>query len=137
MQKIIIKIARGLIAVISGYAVIVAGTILAFEVWLGGIGYYKSPVSVLLIASVAAFISGFAGGFAAAWIGGKPYLVFAAGVAIFLIADSIFVISSGKSPDPVWYDLFGAMTLMAAAIIGGYVKQLLSARPLPIGETLS
>jgi hypothetical protein len=61
MRNKVLRAARSLAAVIAGYAVIVAGTILAFEVWLGGVGYYKSSTPVLAVASLAAFASGLGG----------------------------------------------------------------------------
>ena len=126
MRNKVLRAARSIAAVVAGYAVIVAGTILAFEVWLGGIGYYKSSTQVLAVASLAAFVSGFCGGYVAAWLGGRPQLFHAAGVLLPLTLDTTFVVTSGVSSDPLWYDLVGALTLMVAAIIGGYVRQSVS-----------
>ena len=126
MRNRVLRAARSLAAVVAGYAVIVAGTTLAFEVWLGGIGYYKSSTPVLAVASLAAFASGSAGGYVAAWLGGRPHLLHAAGVLLPLIIDTTYVVTSGVSSDPLWYDLVGALTLMAAAITGGYVRQNVS-----------
>ncbi len=120
----VLRAARSIAAVVAGYAVIVVGTILAFEVLLGGIGYHKSSTRVLAVASVAAFASGFSGGYVAAWLGGRPQLLHAAGVLLPLILDTTYVVTSGVSSDPLWYDLVGALTLMVAAVFGGYVRQL-------------
>jgi hypothetical protein len=119
-MKFILKIGRVLLGVIAGYAVIVIGTILTFEVLLGGIGYYKSSSLVLGIASVGAFVVGFLGGCVAALIGGRSYLLSAAGVLLPLVLDTTYVINSGISKDPLWYDLIGAGTLMFATLVGGY-----------------
>src|SRR5687767_14761074 len=59
MRGPVLRALRSVAAVLAGYAVIVAGTTLAFETLLGGIGYYKSSGTVLAIASVAAFVVGF------------------------------------------------------------------------------
>ena len=128
MRNIVLRATRSLAAVVVGYAVIAIGTTLAFEVWLGGIGYHKSSTPVLAVASLAAFLSGFSGGYAAAWLGGRPQLLHAAGVLIPLIIDTTYVVTSGVSSDPLWYDLAGAVTLMGAAVLGGYVRQLQSKR---------
>jgi hypothetical protein len=126
MRHKVLRAARSIAAVVAGYAVIVAGTILAFEVWLGGIGYHKSSTQVLAVASVAAFVSGFSGGYVAAWLGGRPQLLHAAGVLLPLILDTTYVVTSGVSSDPLWYDLVGALTLMVAAILGGYARRSVS-----------
>jgi hypothetical protein len=135
MRHKILRAARSLTAVVAGYAVIVAGTILAFEVWLGGIGYYTSSTSVLAVASLAAFASGLAGGYVAAWLGGRPHQLHAAGVLLPLIIDTTYVVTSGVSSDPLWYDLVGAATLMAAAITGGYVRQTVSKKRTAVPAT--
>ncbi len=135
MRNKVLRAVRSLAAVVVGYAVIVIGTTLAFELWLGGIGYYKSSTPVLAVASVAAFLSGFSGGYVAAWLGGRPQLLHAAGVLIPLIIDTTYVVTSGLSTDPVWYDLVGAVTLMGAAVLGGYVRQFQSKRGLALPAT--
>jgi hypothetical protein len=135
MRQKLFRILRSIAAAIAGYLVIVAGTTLAFEYMLGGIGYYKSSPAVLVIASVAALVSGLAGGYVAAWVGGRPYLGNAATVLVPLVLDTTYVITSGISHDPVWYDLFGAGTLMVAAILGGFLKERVSKRPLVFTPT--
>jgi hypothetical protein len=135
MRNKVIRAVRSIAAVAAGYAVIVVGTILAFEVWLGGIGYYKSSTAVLAIASLAAFVSGFSGGYVAAWLGGRPQLFHAAGVLLPLILDTTYVVTSGVSSDPLWYDLVGALTLMVAAVFGGYVRQFQSKKGLALSAT--
>ena len=126
MGNKVLRAARSIAAIAAGYAVIVAGTTLAFEVWLGGVGYYKSSAQVLALASLAAVVSGFSGGYIAAWLGGRPQLLHGAGLLIPLIVDTTYVVTSGVSSDPLLYDLVGALTLMGAAVIGGYVRQLIA-----------
>jgi hypothetical protein len=128
MRRPVLRALRSVAAVLAGYAVIVAGTTLAFESLLGGIGYYKSSRTVLAIASVAAFVVGFCGGFVAAWVGGRPRLLHAAGLLIPLAIDTTFVVTSGVSSDPLWYDLAGSLTLVVAALAGGHVCEIVARR---------
>lgn len=128
MRRPVLRALRSVAAVLAGYAVIVAGTTLAFESLLGGIGYSKSSRTVLAIASVAAFVVGFCGGFVSAWVGGRPRLLHAAGLLIPLAIDTTFVVTSGVSSDPLWYDLAGSLTLVVAALAGGYVCELVARR---------
>lgn len=135
MRNKMLRVLRSIAAAIVGYLVIVVGTTLAFEYMLGGIGYYKSSATVLVIASLAALVSGLAGGYVAAWVGGRPYLLNAAAVLVPLILDTTYVITSGVSHDPVWYDLFGAGTLMVAAILGGILRERVSKGRLVLSPT--
>jgi hypothetical protein len=135
MRHKLLRVLRSIAAAIGGYLVIVVCTTVAFEYILGGIGYYKSSSAVLAIASLAALVSGLAGGYVAGWVGGRPYLLSAAGVLVPLILDTTYVITSGISHDPVWYDLFGSGTLMLAAILGGILKERLSKERLVLSTT--
>jgi hypothetical protein len=135
MRHKLLRVLRSTAAAIAGYVLIVIGTSLAFEYMLGGIGYYKSSPAVLAVASLAALVSGLAGGYVAAWVGGRPYLLNAAAVLVPLILDTTYVITSGISHDPVWYDLLGSGTLMLGAILGGILKQRLSQQRLMLSTT--
>lgn len=126
-----LRILRTVAAVVAGYAVIVAGTTLTIEVLLGGISYYESSKLHLAAATVGAVASGIAGGFVAAWIGGHHPVRHALGVLIPLWIDTAFVLTSGISNDPLWFDAVGSATLMGSAIVGG----LLRARLLTAGDT--
>jgi hypothetical protein len=130
-----LKVLRSIAAAIVGYLIIVVCTTLAFEYMLGGIGYYKSSSAVLAVASLAALVSGLLGGYGAAWVGGRPYLLHAAAVLVPLVLDTTYVFTSGISHDPVWYDLFGSGTLMLAAILGGILKERLSKERLVFSTT--
>ena len=134
MRKLL-RVLRSIAAVFAGYVVIVICTTVAFEYMLGGIGYYKSSAGVLAVATGAAIVSGLAGGFVAAWIGGKSHILHGSAVVIPLILDTTYVITSGISHDPVWYDLVGGITLMIAAILGGILKQRISSKQLVLSTS--
>src|SRR5688500_13671795 len=123
---------RSVAAVLGGYAVIVAGASLAFVPLLGWLGSYMSCGTALAIASVAAFVVGFCGGFVSAWVGGRPRLSHAAGLLIPLAIDTTFVVPSGVSSDPLWYDLAGSLTLVVAALLGGYACELIARRRIAL-----
>lgn len=124
-----VRILRTVAAVVAGYAVIVAGTTLTLEVLLGGFGYYESSRLELAAASVGAVVSGLAGGFVAAWIGGRHPVRHALGVLIPLTIDTAFVLTSGISSDPLWFDSIASVTLMASTVVGGLLfARLFAAR---------
>lgn len=134
MFKFSLQVLRSVAAVVVGYLVIVAGTTLAFEVWLGGVGYYESPPQELLLASVAAVISGLAGGFVAAWLSNRRPLLHAVGVLAFLIADTTYVLAYGISKEPVWFSLLSALTLMVSTVVGGLINRQLPRRRDPLSR---
>lgn len=106
-----------------GYVVIVIGTILTLEVFLGGVGYYKSSAGVLALAGLGAVVSGLLGGYLAGWIGGSRPVQYAMGVLFFLVLDTTLFVFSGKSVDPVWFNLADGAILMAATVLGGFVRR--------------
>ena len=110
---------RSIGAVIAGYATIALGNILTLEVWLGGITYAESPPGDLVLATIGASFSGLFGGLVAAYLAGRRPVAHAMGVLIPLTLDTIFVLRSGISSDPLWFDLGGSLTLMLTAVAGG------------------
>jgi len=48
-------------------------------------------------------------------------------VLIFLFIDTATVLSRG-SPDPVWFELVGAATLMGATVVGGVLYGIVGSR---------
>lgn len=110
---------RGVGAVLAGYLVIVAGTILTFEVLLGGISYLESSPLELAVATVGACLTGLLGGVTAAFLAARKPLLHAIGVLVPLAADTVFVLMSELSTDPLWFDLAGSLTLMLTTIAGG------------------
>jgi hypothetical protein len=128
-SKKIWPIVRSLGAVTAGYAVIVVGTTLTFETLLEGVSYQTSSRTELALASAGAFLSGLAGGFAAAWLAGRRPVLHAAGVLVWLTFDTTWVITSGVSKDPIWFDLAGSLTLMVSAVCGGFLQRALQRSP--------
>ena len=117
-----LRVGRSIGAVLAGYGVIVLGTVLTFEVALGGIGYEKSGPLVLLAATLGAALTGGAGGYVAAALAGRRPVEHAVAVLLPLTVDTAFVIFSGISSDPVWFDLAGSATLMVTAVLGGLLR---------------
>lgn len=64
-------------------------------------------------------ISGLCGGCLAALIGRRSPMLHATAVLILLTIDTIYVVTSGISRDPVWFDLLNSFGLMFATVCGG------------------
>ncbi len=61
-MKTLLNLLRSISAVVVGYLVLVALITLVQEVWFGGVGFYKSSLTVLMVAGFFTFLSAAAGG---------------------------------------------------------------------------
>ena len=127
----VVKWVRLAAAAVLGYAVIVLGTTAVFEWTFGGIGFYKSSAAVLAASAIGAAVSGFCGGLTAGWVGRGAPLQHAAGVLVFLVIDTTYVLTSGISQDPAWYDLLGSLTLMISCLAGAHLLSRQKQAPPP------
>ncbi len=121
------SVVRSILAVVLGYVVIVAGTILTFNGIVGQVSV-ASPGSQLFAGTVGAVFSGLAGGIVAGWIAPRAPVLHAVGIWIPLVVDTASVIA--KSRGPVWFDLAGSAVLAITAVVGGAFVAWLKARRL-------
>ena len=106
---------------VLGYLVIALSQTLVLEVLLGGRLAPDAPSSVLIVATVGTVISGLIGGFLAAWLGGSRPLLQTSVVLALLAVDAVFVLAKNIGGNPRWFDLGGALTLMFATAVGGWL----------------
>jgi branched-subunit amino acid transport protein len=130
-MKTIAGLTRSFVGGLLGYVVIALLTTLFFEAVMGGIGFTKSSGPELLLAGFFAVVAGLAGGVFARWIGGSPWLVCAGFALLFLTIDTVYVLTSGISSDPLWFDLAASLTLMAATVAGVVVRERVGRSKLP------
>lgn len=81
----------------------------------------------LVLATIGSCLSWLIGGLVAAFLAGRRPVAHAVGLLIPLTLDTIFVLTSGISSGPLWFDLGGSLTLMLAAIAGGVLFARLQA----------
>jgi hypothetical protein len=118
MPRRLVAFLRNLAAVIGGYAVVAAGTILTFNVLVGQVTVNSSPLQ-LMLGTIGAVISGLAGGMVAGIVAPRLPFLHAAGVLILLAIDTASVLAKG--PGPVWFDLAGSSILGLAVLAGGWI----------------
>ena len=116
MSKAIVSVVRSVLAVVLGFVVISAGTLLTFNGIVGQVSV-ASPVSQLLAGTVGAVLSGLAGGIVAGLIAPRAPVLHALGIWIPIAIDTASIIARGNGP--VWFDLAGSGMLAMTALIGG------------------
>ena len=100
MRKAIVSVVRSILAVVLGFAVIAAGTLLTFNGIVGQVNI-ASPVSQLLAGTVGAVLSGLAGGIVAGLIAPRAPVFHALAIWILIALDTASVIAKGARPDLV------------------------------------
>jgi hypothetical protein len=118
MPKGVIAVLRSIAAVVGGYLIVAAGTILTFNVLVGQVTINSSSLQ-LMVGTIGAIISGLAGGGIAALVAPRLPFLHAAGVLILLAIDTASVLAKG--PGPVWFDLAGSIVLALAVLLGGWI----------------
>ena len=106
-----------------GYLMIALGQTLVLEVLLKGQTAPESPLHILLLAALGTVASGLLGGYFAARLGGDQPLRHTLSVLVFLSLDGIFVIVKNVGGHPLWYELSGAVTLLLATFVGGWLRR--------------
>ena len=132
MKKRLMTALRYAAAAVAGYLLIALGNVLTLEILLGGFTYTASSAGALAVAAVGSVLAGLAGGYLAGWIGGPWPVSHALGVLVFLGLDTFHVLTSGISSDPLWFDAMASAGLMAATVLGGFVRRMVltgSGRP--------
>lgn len=115
-MKALVSVVRSILAVLLGFAVIAAGTLLTFNGIVGQVTV-ASPVWQLLAGTVGAVLSGLAGGIVAGLVAPRAPVFHALGIWALIALDTASVIA--KSSGPVWFDLAGSSVLAVTAVIGG------------------
>jgi MFS family permease len=121
MKRMMKTVALFLAVVVGGYLVIALLQTLVLEVALGGAVDPHASIWVLGLATAGTVVSGLIGGFLVARIDRAHPLRHVAGVVCVLAFDTVFVIANASGADPVWFSLGGALTLMAATALGGWI----------------
>ena len=129
-----LKIARGIVAVLGGYAVMGLLITLVQETWLGGVSYTTSTTGVLLVGGFFTFLSAVAAGALAGWIAGHHPLHHAAVMCLLVALETTWLITSGRTKDPLWFDLIASGSLLAGLMIGAsFLMRPRRVSPAPAG----
>ena len=127
--RVLWRVGAGLV----GFAVIEIATTVGFTP-LGGIIMVTAPMRVHILATLVAIVAGLLGGTASSLAGGGRSLLPLCVTAAVIAAESTFIIGWRRGSNPVWFEFFGAATLLGATIVGGLlVRRIAFARHAPSG----
>ena len=109
---------RSVAAVVGGYLVVVAGTILMFNVLVGQVTVDSNPRQ-LILGTIGAVFAGIAGGVVAGVVAPRFPFGHAAAVLLFLALDTASLLAKGSGP--AWIDLAGSGILVISVLFGGWI----------------
>jgi hypothetical protein len=109
---------RSVTAVVGGYLVVAAGTILTFNVLVGQVTVDSNPGQMIL-GTIGAMLAGIAGGVVAGVVAPRFPLGHAAAVLLFLALDTASELAKGTGP--AWFDLAGSGILAISVLFGGWI----------------
>jgi hypothetical protein len=109
---------RSVVAVVGGYLIVAAGTILTFNVLVGQVTIDSNPRQMIL-GTIGAVLAGIAGGVVAGVVAPRFPFAHAAAVLLFLAIDTASVLAKGTGP--AWFDLAGSGILATSVLFGGWI----------------
>lgn len=118
MSRALVSALRSLVGIVAGYSLMGLIIYLVFEVGFGGVSYEASPLPVLLAAGLCAFLSAVAGAFVAAWLAGRAPFVHAAVMMVLVTLETTWLVTTGRTTDPVLFDAGAAATLLIGLACG-------------------
>jgi len=124
-----LKAVRSVVGVLIGYALMVLLITLVQETWFGGVSYTKSPVGVLVVAGLFTFLSAVVGGYAAGLIAGHHPGWHGAVISLMVACETTWLISSGRTHDPIWFDTTAAGELVLGLMLGSLLQACVGATP--------
>ena len=131
---IITKIVRGIVAVLGGYAIMGLLITLVQETWLGGVSFRISSTGVLLVGGFFTFLCAVVAGGIAGWVAGHHPVHHATVMCLLVTAETIWLVTSGRTKDPLWFDLIASGSLIVGLLIGAsFLIRMRRTAPAPGG----
>ncbi|MEQ8364414.1 MAG: hypothetical protein RIF39_04950 [Cyclobacteriaceae bacterium] len=112
------RFAKTLRGIVLGEIALILLTTLAQEVIYNGISYNTSPTLDLLSGGLLTVLAAILAGIIAAYAGGKgnywPHVF----ISIIISIEMTYLISSGITKDPLWFDVLAGLSLVTGVWIG-------------------
>ncbi len=111
----------GVLATVIGEIALVLLTTLAQEVLFGGISYNTSSNFDIIFGGLATFIAAVLAGVITSKIAGHstywPHII----ISFLITAETIYLIASDQTNDPIWSDALAGLTLILGIWLGRFL----------------
>ena len=122
-----------LLAVVAGEIVLALLTTLVQEVIYGHIDHWLSaPPLHIVLAGIGNVLAAIVAGWVVGKISSNYLTAPLAIVSLLIAAETTWLISSGRTVDPVWFDVLAGFSLIVGIWIGGYLDRFLPGRSLAV-----
>ncbi len=125
MTSVSKSVFKTILAVLLGEIVLIVLTTVAQELIYDGISYNQSPVADIFIGGFLTVLAAVFAGLTASFIGGQmnywPHIF----ISMLITTEMTYLITTGVTTDPLWFDIFAGLSLAAGVWIGFAIRKLL------------
>ena len=114
------KTLRSVVAIIIGYAVMVAGAWLGQESVFPGTEYGSPALQLLTVGILTSVLAGTGGAVTAILAPSRPYLHLLP-MAVLISIETISLYVTGRVRGPLWFELIAGASLIVGTVIGAWV----------------
>jgi hypothetical protein len=118
------KVFRSVLAILTGYVLVVVLTTLGFRPFPGGVAPVDGGLVVTVLSMLIAIIAGLVGGYTAAAVATIRPMLSAGIVAVPLLFESIWLLTTRTLQNELLFASAGAVTLIASTIAGGVIREV-------------
>lgn len=108
------------LAILQGEVALIILATVAQEVLFDGINYVKSSKTELLLGGFATFIAAILSGFVARLVIKNSNYIVPLGISLLITAETTYLITAGKTGDPLFADMLAGLSLIVGIWIGFY-----------------
>ena len=114
------KAVRSVAAIVTGYAVMVAGAWLGQESVFPGTEYGSPFLELLTVGVLTSVLAGTGGAVTAILAPSRPYLHLLP-MAVLISIETIALYVTGRVTGPLWFELLAGASLIAGIVVGAWV----------------
>ncbi len=118
------SIVFAILAIILGEFALILFTTIAQELVFNGISYYTSPNSTIIFGGFLTFLAASGAGILSRIIGRHYTLTIPSVISFFIMLEMAYLIFSGITNDPVWFDLLAGSGLIIGIWIGYHYPEI-------------
>ena len=112
-----------LLGVIVGEAALVLLITFVQETLFGGISWVGSPLSHILLGGAGTFLAAVIAGYLARWIVNDRHFYPHILLTLLIIAEMTWLITTNRTPDPLWFDIVAGASLIAGVWLGALWRE--------------